>query len=73
VGAGAWAAIGESTHAERKVELRWTGRARLFIDGVDAGEHDGGFTQDPAAGTHTYRITLGSSRCGFVSANLAGS
>ena len=34
------------------------------------GEHDGMFTHEGAAGVHTYRITLGTSRCGFIYANL---
>lgn len=66
-----WARIGESVRAERSVELRWTGRARLFVDGADAGEHDGGWVHGPAAGVHSYRIEIGSSRCSFIYANLA--
>jgi hypothetical protein len=70
-GAGdqAWVPIGGVAHGDR-VELRWPGRAQLFVDGVDRGEHDGGFVDDAAAGVHTYRIVVGESRCGFVYANL---
>ena len=66
-----WARIGDIVAATDAVELRWTGRARLFIDGVDRGEHDGTFVHHGAAGAHTYRIELGASRCGFIYANLA--
>lgn len=50
-------------------------RARMFVDGVDRGEHDGAFTHTDvdAAAAHTYRIVLGASRSGFVYANLSGS
>lgn len=65
-----WAAIGESVTAHDTVQLRWTGRARLFIDGKDAGEHAGSFTHTTAAGMHTYRIAAGASQCGFIYANL---
>ncbi|MDQ3367888.1 MAG: hypothetical protein M3680_20890, partial [Myxococcota bacterium] len=61
---------GETTRARERVELRWQGRARLYVDGRDVGEHDGAFTHAAAAGVHTYRLQLGSSRCGFVYANL---
>jgi hypothetical protein len=53
-----------------RVELRWQGRARLFVDGADRGIHDGGWVHDEAAGVHTYRIVVGDSRCGFIYANL---
>ncbi|HVV87981.1 MAG TPA: hypothetical protein VHE35_33300, partial [Kofleriaceae bacterium] len=69
--AGRWARIGEEVTAAGTVELRWTGSARLFVDGVDRGVHDGGFVDEAAAGTHTYRIEVGASHCGFVYANLA--
>ena len=68
---GRWARIGEVVRAAEAVELRWAGRAHLFVDGVDQGEHDGGYVHRGAAGRHTYRIELGASRCGFVYANLA--
>jgi hypothetical protein len=66
-----WARIGDVVRAREDVELRWTGRARLFVDGVDRGELDGGFVHHGARGPHTYRIEVGASRCGFVYANLA--
>jgi hypothetical protein len=66
----AWARIGDSVHADRTVELRWRGAAELYVDGVDQGEHDGGFTAQIDAGVHTFRIEEGVSRCGFVYANL---
>jgi hypothetical protein len=69
-GDGDWVRIGETVRATSRVELRWQGRARLFVDGVDRGEHDGAFTHDDAAGVHTYRLVAGSSRCGFVYSNL---
>jgi hypothetical protein len=65
-----WAAIGDSAHATATIELRWSGRARLFVDGSDAGEHDGAFTHTTAAGVHTYRLEQGRSHCGFVYANF---
>lgn len=68
--AGHWSGIGDVARARATVELRWTGRARLFVDGKDAGEHDGAFTHRAAAGPHTYRLEQGISRCGFVYANL---
>lgn len=67
-----WARIGEQVAAAATVELRWQGRARLFVDGVDVGEHDAGYVDRRAAGTHTYRLVRGGSRCGFVYANLTG-
>ncbi len=66
----AWARIGDSVHAAGPVTLAWDGTARLFIDGADAGEHDGGFTHDTGGTLHTYRIEIGSSRCGFIYANM---
>jgi hypothetical protein len=65
-----WARIGDSVRAAARVDLKWTGRARLFIDGADAGEHDGGYTHAASADPHTYRIEAGASRCGFLYANL---
>lgn len=64
-----WAVIGESAHGTR-VELRWRGLGRLFVDNQDRGAHDGRFVDDAAAGVHTYRLEVGKSRCGFVYANL---
>jgi len=66
-----WAVIGEVARGGR-VELRWRGRGRLFIDGVDRGPHDGQFVDEAATGVHTYRLEVGKSRCGFVYANLDG-
>ena len=60
----------KAMRAATRVDLRWTGRARLFIDGADAGEHDGGYTHAASADPHTYRIEVGASRCGFLYANL---
>jgi hypothetical protein len=73
-----WARIGDSISARSRVDLRWSGRARLFVDGTDLGEHDHGFVHAPTRPglvsppdvVHTYRIEIGSSRCGFVYANL---
>jgi hypothetical protein len=67
---GRWAAIGDTALARATVELRWSGRGRLFVDGRDAGEHDGTFTHDGAGGAHTYRLEQGRSHCGFVYANF---
>ena len=66
----AWARIGDVVHASGAITLTWDGTARLFVDGVDRGEHDGGFTHDTHGELHTYRIEVGSSRCGFIYANL---
>ena len=52
------------------ITLAWIGVARLFIDGRDLGEHDGGFVHDTGGGLHTYRIEHGRSRSGFIYANL---
>jgi hypothetical protein len=65
-----WAAIGDSARATTRVELRWQGRARLFVDGTDRGWQEHGWIDDAAGGMHTYRIEIGRSRCGFVYANL---
>jgi hypothetical protein len=69
-GDGDWVRIGGSVTATSAVELRWQGRARVFVDGADRGEHDGAFTHTDAAGVHTYRIVIGDSRSGFVYSNL---
>jgi hypothetical protein len=69
---GPWVHIGESVVA-RTITLAWDGVARLFIDDVDQGEHAGGFVHDTGAALHTYRIVVGSSRCGFIYANLSPS
>jgi hypothetical protein len=65
-----WARIGDSVHAAKRVELRWTGTAELFVDGADQGEHDGGAKLDVDGAVHTFRIVVGASRSGFVYANL---
>jgi hypothetical protein len=64
-----WARIGDSVVA-RTVTLAWDGVARLFVDDVDRGEHDGGFVHETNGALHTYRIVQGPSRCGFIYANL---
>jgi hypothetical protein len=64
-----WVAIGGAVTGEQ-VTLAWQGRARLFIDDVDAGEHDQGFTHVTGGTLHTYRIELAGSRSGFIYANL---
>ncbi len=64
-----WVRIGESAVA-KTITLAWDGVARLFIDDVDQGEHAGGFAHDTSGAVHTYRIVVGSSRCGFIYANL---
>lgn len=66
---GAWVPIGGIVHGPR-VELRWGGTARLFVDGRDLGERTGGYVHATAGVPHTYRIVVGASRCGFVYANL---
>jgi hypothetical protein len=69
-GDAGWVRIGGSVRATERATLAWDGVARLFIDGADRGEHDGGFTHDTGGVLHTYRIEQGASRCGFVYANL---
>jgi hypothetical protein len=64
-----WKRIGEAVTG-KTVTLQWDGKARLFVDDVDRGEHDGGFVHDTGGTTHTYRLVAGTSRCGFVYANL---
>jgi len=61
---------GGRVHATHATTLAWDGRARLFIDDVDRGEHDNGFVHETAGALHTYRIAVGASRCGFIYANL---
>jgi hypothetical protein len=65
-----WARVGEGVRAAARVELRWLGRGRLFVDGIDRGLHDGAYRHTGVTGVHTYRIEVGDSRCGFVYANL---
>lgn len=69
-GDGAWVAIGGTVIAQT-ITLAWTGTARLFIDGVDRGEHVGGFVHATGGALHTYRIAVGRSRSGFIYANLS--
>jgi hypothetical protein len=69
-GATTWQRTGDSVVAPREITLAWDGKARLFIDNVDRGEHTGGFTHATAGALHTYRIQIGNSRCGFLYANL---
>ncbi|HEU0032342.1 MAG TPA: CehA/McbA family metallohydrolase [Kofleriaceae bacterium] len=66
----AWARVGDVAHAPHTATLAWNGVARLYIDGVDRGEHTGGFVHETGNALHTYRIVVGASRCGFVYANL---
>jgi hypothetical protein len=64
-----WVRIGDVVRGDR-VELQWDGNARLFIDGVDHGEHASRYVHATNGVPHTYRIVVGASRCGFVYANL---
>jgi len=66
---GAWVRIGGAVKGA-KVELRWSGMAQLFVDGIDHGEKSGGFVHATGGVPRTYRIVVGASRCGFVYANL---
>ncbi len=66
----AWVRVGGNVHATTSTTLAWNGRARLYVDDVDRGEHDGGFVHPTAGALHTYRIEVGASRCGFIYANL---
>jgi predicted metal-dependent phosphoesterase TrpH len=67
---GSWVRIGGAVRAAGTVALAWDGTARLYVDGVDAGEHTGGFEHQAGGELHTYRIETGASRCGFIYANL---
>ena len=69
-GESTWHRIGDSVAAPKQMTLAWDGSARLYIDGVDRGDHTGGFTHATDGQLHTYRIVIGTSRCGFVYANL---
>jgi hypothetical protein len=66
---GEWVRIGGVVRGDR-VELAWDGTARLFIDGVDRGEHAARYVHATNGAPHTYRIAVGPSRCGFVYGNL---
>jgi hypothetical protein len=65
-----WVRIGGIVRAATTATLTWDGLARLFVDGIDAGEHTGGFVHATNGVLHTYRLVAGMSRCGFVYANL---
>ena len=66
----AWVGIGGTVRAPARVTLAWDGVARLYVDGIDAGEHRDGFVHDTGGALHTYRIERDRSRCGFIYANL---
>jgi hypothetical protein len=68
-GNGGWVSIGGIVTGP-SVELRWSGTAQLFIDGVDQGEKTGRHVHATGGVPHTYRIVVGASRCGFIYANL---
>ncbi len=68
-GAGDWVTIGGTVKADT-ITLAWTGTARLFVDGLDRGEHAEGFSEPTGGALHTYRIVVGRSRSGFIYANL---
>jgi hypothetical protein len=65
-----WVRIGGVVRTSGPIRLAWDGTARLFIDGVDAGEHADGFEHATGGTLHTYRIETSNSRCGFIYANL---
>ncbi|HEY5933059.1 MAG TPA: CehA/McbA family metallohydrolase [Kofleriaceae bacterium] len=67
---GKLARIGDGVQAAHTITLVWDGLAQLFVDGIDAGEHIGGFVAATAGLPHTYRIVVGASRSGFIYANL---
>ena len=67
---GTWTPIGGRVAATRSVDLRFTGRAEVFVDGVSAGEHEGHYRAAVDAAPHTFRIVLGHSRSGFIYANF---
>jgi len=64
-----WVPIGGAVHGAT-MTLAWAGTARVYVDEVDQGEHDGGFVHATAGRLHTYRIEIGRSRSGYVYANL---
>jgi hypothetical protein len=66
----AWVGIGGRVSATSRVELRFTGKARVYVDGQDVGEHEGGFVHAADATPHTYRIVAGTSRSSFIYANF---
>jgi hypothetical protein len=68
-GDGDWVAIGGMVGGPT-MTLVWSGTARVFVDEIDLGEHDHSFTHETAGQLHTYRIEIGTSRSGYVYANL---
>ncbi len=69
----AWHAVGAALAARERVELRWRGRAELFIDGASAGAHRGGFVHEigtDEGSFHIYRIVRGESRSAWIYVNL---
>jgi predicted metal-dependent phosphoesterase TrpH len=64
------AMIGDTVRAAHQVQLFWVGMAELIVDGASAGSFDGGATIAVDAAIHTFRIIIGSSRSGFIYANL---
>ncbi|HEY5922069.1 MAG TPA: hypothetical protein VIV11_10385 [Kofleriaceae bacterium] len=64
-----WVAIGGDITGPLTT-LEWRGTARVFVDNVDQGEHADRFTHATEGALHTYRIELGTSRSGFIYANL---
>lgn len=68
-GDGEWVAIGGEVRGPITT-LEWQGTARVFVDNIDHGEHDGRFMHATGEQLHTYRIEHGASRSGFIYANL---
>lgn len=68
-GDAGWVAIGGAVRGPT-MTLAWAGTARVFVDEIDQGEHDGAFTHETGGELHTYRIEIGRSRSGYVYANL---
>jgi hypothetical protein len=68
-GDGEWVQIGGEITGPVAM-LEWAGTARVFVDNIDHGQHDGRFTHTTEGALHTYRIELGTSRSGFIYANL---
>ena len=61
--------IGGTVKAET-ITLAWTGTARLYVDGLDRGEHTDGFSEPTGGARHTYPIVVGRRRSGLICANL---
>jgi hypothetical protein len=66
----AWVGVGGHARAAHRLELRFTGEARVFVDGVDRGKHTGTYATEVDGAPHTVRIVVGQSRSGFVYANM---